>query len=582
MSTQSVITGFGVEIELSFAFHEDYLVSILEKRNLTRDHIVKNIPFEVQRDIGLKHHGNPALYAESRPHHRGWVLRIDYNESSVDWQASDEERANGIGRAGTNGDLRTYWTEPLYILQHVLQDTNHTIDVEVSRGLNTEQTPYKKWKVVNDHSLVPLHKYDMQKRLSDRIPEIEIDDWDNTGLELVTPIMHRRQEDFDQIRLYLEALVGTDGSKFGIFPQKYGSIHVHIGFAESDKTLLVLQHLAFIMVQYESLLMKLFPFHRDGSNMRNFEPGYLGICKEDTRSNRDAARFYLVHDSSVSGQSMEDIGKILLGTTSVAELCKVMQYSVSSKSGHGTKGYLVNFINISEAEKGIPGAKPTVEFRHHESTVAPEDITLWVKLLLMICDAAERIARNDETALDPKGKSAVASAFAQREVSKHLPIPPQLDHVRQIDELFELIDLGENDGSDRDLREHWLQRYALYHSQTQGEQASPSRPDRSGSGSPDPKAPHSEEQTTATSSGNVADQPMEQPEDGPAAGTNTQDQEDPMEVDEDSETDSRILRKRTCGPKRQRVVKRECKMVRESLKDDGNLPARTLRSGRRY
>jgi Putative amidoligase enzyme len=466
----SIITGFGAEMELNFAFHENLLAHQLELRNLTRDHIVKEIPSAVKQAIGLRHHGRPPLYLNTRPHHRGWVLKIDEEESSLDWKAKGEERAN------TFGEYRTYWTEPLCIVRSILKNfQNRTIDVEASTKPNTTRSSYKEWKVVNDHSLVPADKMEMIMAMQDRITEQELVNWDNTGVELVTPIMHHMEDDadFDEIRLYLEALQGDGMSDYGIFPSKYGSMHVHIGFADSADTLLVLQHVAFIMLQYEPLLTKLVPFHRNGSHLKNFTSG---LCREDTKSNQEQARAYEISRNVSFSSTMDDLGNRVFATDSTTELCKMMQYNPSGMPpGHGTKGHLVNFINIAEADKGIPGAKRTVEFRHHESTVESRAIKMWVGLLLRICDAAERIAMTDK--IGPGQKSSMENiSSSEKERRKYKLRPSNLTHVHTMEELFDIVGLKDIESladRDRELRVYWQSRYDQYHDATDGLQPSP-------------------------------------------------------------------------------------------------------------
>lgn len=467
---QSSVTGFGVEMELNFAFYEDLLIHQLGQRNLKKDHIVKEIPQAVMQAIGLRHHGRPPLYLNTRPPHRGWVLRIDKEDSSTDWKAEGEERANMFG------EYRTYWTEPLCIVQSILRERpNRTIDIEASTKPNKKRNSYKEWTVVNDHSLVSAGKAEMKAALQDRIVEEQLVNWDNTGLELVTPIMHRAQDDadFEKIRLYLETLRGNETSKFGIFPSKYGSVHVHIGFADSADTLLVLQHLAFIILQYEPLLTKLFPFHRNGSHLKNFS---RGLCSEDTKSNQEQARAYEISRNVMSSVTMDDLGNRIFDTPSLMELCIMMQYNGSGKPpGHGTKGHLVNFINIAEAERGIAGSKRTVEFRHHESTVDPHAIQMWVKLLLRICDAAHRIAMTEEK--KPGQTDSLENVRAsEKERRKYKLRPSNLLHVHTMEDLFDLvglIDTGSLGAKDRGLRVYWQSRHDQYHDATDGLQPSP-------------------------------------------------------------------------------------------------------------
>ncbi|ERF70812.1 hypothetical protein EPUS_02334 [Endocarpon pusillum Z07020] len=153
-NASTIITGFGVEIELTLAFHEDLLVKVLQQQHLARDHIVKDIPTRVKRAIGLRNHAEHRLYLDTRPGHRGWALRVDEADSSKDWQ--------GIGRANVIGNYRTYWTEPLHIVQNILRSSkNYSIDVQASTTNDARGSlSYHEWKVCNDFTLVPADAKD--------------------------------------------------------------------------------------------------------------------------------------------------------------------------------------------------------------------------------------------------------------------------------------------------------------------------------------------------------------------------------------------------------------------------------------
>lgn len=90
------------------------------------------------------------------------MLKIDEEgaDSATDWRTDGYD---GEERAGVSGEYKTYWTEPLLILQQLLRHLkNYAIDVEVSTRRHSPQTSaYKEWKVVNDHSLVPAGKVEM-------------------------------------------------------------------------------------------------------------------------------------------------------------------------------------------------------------------------------------------------------------------------------------------------------------------------------------------------------------------------------------------------------------------------------------
>ncbi len=586
----SVVTGFGVEIEVVLAFHEDLMVNVLKQRHLTKDHIVKQIPSATKNKIGFRNHRNNTLYLETRPRHRGWVLRVDEADSPKDWLTRNEDDS----RANVVGGYRTYWSEPLHIVQGILRRLkNYTIDVEVSKESYLDKNSYKEWKVVNDFTLAPASKAQMKVALEDRITEKEVDNWDNTGLELVTPIMYRLGSDidFDEIELYLETLHGNETSDFGVFSSKYGSVHVHIGFADSADTLLVLQHLAFIVLQYEPLLLKLFPFHRNGSDIKNMRGG---LCREDTKSNQDSARMYETMSGAGSSVTMDDLGSRVFSIKTIVDLCVMMQFNCNvQRPDYHTKGYLVNFINMAEVEKGYEGAKRTVEFRHHESTADPDAIKMWVKLLLRICHAAQRIARTDLQVKDQK-ESLENIPLAEKERRKYKSRPSQVNYVHTMEEFFELVRLKDEESleaRDRELRNYWQSRYDLHHNETEGLQPSPDFPDSSSSAAVGEQTTRSDAVINAEERvmGGNSDAATRNPESRSPSTEQEEDGDIIMRGTESSkvrrrrrEPGSRPLRRLNRGPFGQRI---ETPARRTGLKgraEKAALLPRVLRSGRKY
>lgn len=140
------------------------------------------------------------------------------------------------------------------------------VDVELSGHL--EDPTYNDWKVSNDCSLFPLSDEQKLYHFKDRIQAESVDDWDTTGIELVTlPIRPDNQLSFQEIQKYLTALRGSSESNHGIFTSKYAGFHVHKGFAKpskSDKSSLlhIIQHLAYTLVQFEPPLVEFSPPYR--------------------------------------------------------------------------------------------------------------------------------------------------------------------------------------------------------------------------------------------------------------------------------------------------------------------------------
>jgi hypothetical protein len=435
----SIVEKFGVELEMVLGFHEDRLIPVLERRGLTRKHIVKRLSKRNQSMIGIKTivgFVNP----ESRPSHRGWALKKDPKDPD-DWKHRISPN-DADYRAGYSSKYRTYWAEPLEIVRNILEEHDLNADIELSS--HPADPKYDDWKVTNDCSLVPLSEQQKLDCFQDRISPREADDWDTTGVELVTPPLRVNNPIvFQEIDKYLTALRGNKDSNYGIVTSKYAGLHVHIGFGRpitGPALLQIMQHLAYMWVLFEKLLVKFFPPHRDGGRPDNI------ICANDTRSNLAAVLEWEKKNYGTKEPTLQHLAGTIFLTSSMSTLRKAMQYDRQHK------GYLVNFINIELASIMSWNPKRTVEFRLHESTIDAHEIEMWVRLCLAFCRTAERQAvrrTNWNSAKITEPYSGVTEASKYRK--------QKLDYEVTTTEFFDLLEL------DDDLREYWQARWNKYH-----------------------------------------------------------------------------------------------------------------------
>jgi Putative amidoligase enzyme len=435
----SIIEKFGVELEMVLLFHEDRLIPVLQDRGLTEKHIVKRLSKQNQSMIGIKAIAgfeNP----ESRPSHRGWALRKDPNDPD-DWRHRISPGDQDY-RAGYTSKYRTYWAEPLEILRNILGEHDLHVDVELSS--HPHDPKYDDWKVTNDCSLVPLSDKQKLECFQDRIRPDEADNWDTTGVELVTPPLRVNSPIvFQEIDKYLTALRGNKDSKYGIVTSKYAGLHVHIGFGRptTGPTLLqIMQHLAYMLVQFEPLLVKFFPPHRDGGRLGNI------ICANDTRSNLAAVIESEKKNYGTKDPTLQNLAGTIFLASSVSTLKKAMHYSRQHK------GYQVNFINIELASIMSWKQKRTVEFRLHESTIDTHEIEMWVRLCLAFCRTAERQAVrptdwNGAKITEPYSGVTESSKYQKRNLE---------DEVTTRD-FFDLLELDDH------VRTYWQARWEKYH-----------------------------------------------------------------------------------------------------------------------
>ena len=421
------------------AFHEDRLIPVLERRGLTRKHIVKRLSKQNQSMIGIKTtfgFENP----ESRPSHRGWALRKDPNDPD-DWKHQTSP-GNADYRAGHTSKYRTYWAEPLEILRNILEEHDLNVDIELST--HPKDPKYDDWMVSNDCTLVPLSEQQKLECFQDRISPDQADNWDTTGVELVTPPLRVNNPIvFQEIDKYLTALRGNKDSNYGIVTSKYAGLHVHIGFGRpttGPALLQIMQHLAYMWMLFETVLARCFPPHRDGSR-----PGNI-ICENDTRSNLVAVIEWEMENYGTRNPTLQHLASTIFLTSSMSALKKVLHY------GRQHKGYMVNLINIELASIMSWNQKRTVEFRLHESTIDAHEIEMWVRLCLAFCRTAERQATRPT---DWNGAKITQAYSGVTEASKYRN--QILDEEVTTTEFFDLLEL------DDDLQEYWQARWDKYH-----------------------------------------------------------------------------------------------------------------------
>jgi Putative amidoligase enzyme len=281
-----------------------------------------------------------------------------------------------------------------------------------------------------------LHKF------SDREAADRSDEWDSTGIEIVTPPMRPNNPiSFKEIGQYLKALKGNSESNYGIVTSKYAGVHVHIGFSTDGpriSLLHVIQHLAYILVQFEPLLVKFSPPYRDGGRQGNI------ICDNDTKSNLTAA---INHEKQTFDNNpwLQDLANDIFLAPSIPSIRDLMHY------GERHKGYQVNFWNLADAVDQPWNKKSTIEFRLQESTTDAHDIEMWVRLCLALRKAAERQAAkltdcNGNKIADPTSQITEYSKYKKR----------NLDDKVTTTDLFDLLDL------DDVLRKYWQARWDRY------------------------------------------------------------------------------------------------------------------------
>lgn len=264
---------FGVELECVFGFHESLLQQHIDRTD-SDSRIIKDIPEDVRQEFRQ----GPEMYRQTRPCYIGWALT---GPTAFPSARDDPQGLGWFERARQEFGYRPYGDEILQLAQGILGPT-----VDVHRGRRKRQD-FNRWHLTVDTSLVGATKEELQSNLGDRIAD-SVDNWDSSGVELVSRILPPTEESFDEISQYLDLLKGNSQSGHGAFTDEYCALHVHVGLPPSNDPnepapvfdLPTLQHLAYILVMYEAEINKLHP--------RSTRGPYSTAALTDCKTNLDA------------------------------------------------------------------------------------------------------------------------------------------------------------------------------------------------------------------------------------------------------------------------------------------------------
>lgn len=215
------ITGFGVELEFTLAFHEDLLLEILRKRDYPTDIIVKTF---TKAEAYWLSPGAALTDRYTRPSLRSWAFRRTSRDPDAWWGTSSGPTFDHAPRAylvaSKDGDMRGYYDEHLNIASAILHSCGLRVDVRYDLG--PSPTDHGEWELHTDASLVGSTKEDLWSRYSHRIRSVVgLDAWDSVGTELASRKFAIDDEGArDEIVEFTQSLKGTDQDIFGAHPQK--------------------------------------------------------------------------------------------------------------------------------------------------------------------------------------------------------------------------------------------------------------------------------------------------------------------------------------------------------------------------
>ncbi|KEF63149.1 uncharacterized protein A1O9_01125, partial [Exophiala aquamarina CBS 119918] len=291
-------TTFGIEFELTLAFHEEFLEQILCDYKINAE-IVKALTNSQHYDLlgqsGILFDTNRSHNFRSR--YPSWGLQVP--STDVIFNTLHFRQKFPTTLSANRNAVRRYVMEPLLMakerFQHVelpcnvvgwaqpdgFSPGNHELsrlaypDQHESILIRNSDLDYSHWTVTNDDTLIGLLESQLQSRLSELgISEKTWPLWDSHGIELISPIftLAKKDEALLQIEKYLEAL-SSDRSM--VLPSVWASTHVHIGFDfkdSSDISTPIFQHLIYILLLHEDLISKCFPRSRSGIKIEEQRP----------------------------------------------------------------------------------------------------------------------------------------------------------------------------------------------------------------------------------------------------------------------------------------------------------------------
>ncbi|KAL9634786.1 MAG: hypothetical protein Q9164_003877 [Protoblastenia rupestris] len=401
-NTQAQLT-FGVEFECILAFHESLLQAHLNRIN-DPSRIIKSIPSNIRTEFNRA----ATRYLSTRRQYNSWALTGPTNYSFGPEECYfQDDFAHHLQKYGYRG----YGNEVLHITKSVLPE-----GVEVHGSFNRKREDFSKWHLAHDTSLLGADRKTLKQVLTAK-DVWDTTDWDSHGIELVTRVLPYTETSFQEIDTYLDMLKGPEYSLHKAFTSSHCGLHVHVGFATSENhvqgklpppptfPLPTLQHLAYILVMYESAISRLHPVdRREGSpssltdiasNLDNFYQEPVFDNNNDDDDDDDDKSDSLTFESLQLNPTGDPIPKsqdpplsfaharklIFASDQTVEKLVKLM-----SPSG---KNHIVNWTYLARTN----GLARTIEFRQYEGCLDVEGVRWWVMFCCGLVGLAGRMAR---------------------------------------------------------------------------------------------------------------------------------------------------------------------------------------------
>ena len=367
--------------------------------------------------------------------------RGEYTSPEFAWLHADVESSEDEW----SGKDRTFRLNPgLMWASRILKfrDLDHVVE-------GSKHTELQKWGLVPEISAKVAGWDELLKHLPDRVYEDTLGQWDAAGVELVSRILQAPdhtdsqvlQSDLalDEIRKYVDAILGTSQTPWGAYTNASCGLHVHVGLDPnlSQAGLLpldVLQHLSYMLVHFETSISALHPRGRRAlADTVHTAGSMLGSNLMGLRQSRHVC-------DKVPLPSMENTqDRIFAENMTIGRLAQIMSDS-SRVMSWGVDEVRNKFVNFKRILSPFDIAR-TIEFRQHDGSMEVEDISMWVLFITRLVRAAERLAGQRP---NPR---------VQGDKYKQLKCKKQSEEYER---LFNLMDMPQSE------RDYWMQKYMLY------------------------------------------------------------------------------------------------------------------------
>ena len=256
---------------------------------------------------------------------------------------------------------------------------------------------YQAWVVTQDESLFEVNEEikGQEHPLSKRQRAVGEKGWFTQGTELVSRILpvpdvfpngFILSQSLQEVERYTTLLIGKGSQEYTSYCNKRCGLHIHIGLDPMLTTrslpLDVLQHLCYILFQFEGLISQFHPRKRRECYDEENDNSFVGSNLVGLRRTGHVC-------DKIPEQDLQTIqDRIFHPHQTIQNLAVLMDKSLDIfGEEHNSRNKFVSFANF-EAER-FRKRPMTLEFRQHRGTLDGQEISYWVVFVTRLVRAAE-------------------------------------------------------------------------------------------------------------------------------------------------------------------------------------------------